>query len=274
MKKREVDNKPTHIGQAIVPIRIQMRSSLKHLKQLSKFLTYVLGRQPDEFGLIPDDQGFVAIKKLFQALHEDPEWRHINRSHLNALLISLPQPHLEIVDNTIRAIDRAKLPELQPAQNPPKLLYTCVRNRAYPVVAENGIRPMGGLPYVVLTLEKSMALQLGRRIDNLPILLTVQTKPTHFTPPPLLQYGSYLFLIDYLPPSMFTGPPLTKDISKTEKPKPANEKMHSITPGSYFPDPGLRNNRKSDSAKFRKSPESEWKRRRRQARKEKQRQQG
>ena len=33
-------------------------------KQLAKFLNYVLGRRPDEFGLVMDKDGFVKIKDL------------------------------------------------------------------------------------------------------------------------------------------------------------------------------------------------------------------
>jgi putative RNA 2'-phosphotransferase len=33
-------------------------------------LSYVLGRRPDEFGLVPDADGFVRLKDLLKALHE------------------------------------------------------------------------------------------------------------------------------------------------------------------------------------------------------------
>jgi len=43
-------------------------------QNLAKMLAYVLGRRPDEFGLIPDAEGFVRIKDLLKALHEEEGW--------------------------------------------------------------------------------------------------------------------------------------------------------------------------------------------------------
>ena len=40
----------------------------KDLRKLSKFLEYALGRNPDEFGLVPDGDGFVRIKELAESI--------------------------------------------------------------------------------------------------------------------------------------------------------------------------------------------------------------
>ena len=58
---------------------------MKHSRQvdkLEKLLTYILGRRPDEFGLVPGPDGYVKIKDLLKALSEEPGWRHVRRSHL------------------------------------------------------------------------------------------------------------------------------------------------------------------------------------------------
>ena len=39
----------------------------KSPKQLSKFISYMLGRKPAEFGLVPDQDGFVKIKEFIKA---------------------------------------------------------------------------------------------------------------------------------------------------------------------------------------------------------------
>ena len=58
----------------------------KALIKFSKFLVYILGRKPDEFGLVPDKDGFVKIKELLKAINEEDGWRHIREqpSHANA----------------------------------------------------------------------------------------------------------------------------------------------------------------------------------------------
>ena len=39
-------------------------SRVNELKKQAKFLAYILGVHPDEFGLVPDKEGFVKIKDL------------------------------------------------------------------------------------------------------------------------------------------------------------------------------------------------------------------
>ena len=49
--------------------------SRQQLKQqrlsLSRMLAYVLGHRPDEFGLLPDESGYVRLKDLLTALKEE-----------------------------------------------------------------------------------------------------------------------------------------------------------------------------------------------------------
>ena len=41
------------------------RKSMKKEDNLNKILEYILGIKPDEFLLIPDENGFIKIKNLF-----------------------------------------------------------------------------------------------------------------------------------------------------------------------------------------------------------------
>ena len=81
----------------------------QHIKKLAKFLEYVLARRPDEFGLIPDPDGFVKIKTLLQALHEDPEWRHLREAHLNTLHVTERTAPIEIQGDKVRAIAKSAI---------------------------------------------------------------------------------------------------------------------------------------------------------------------
>jgi len=49
-------------------------------------LVYMLGHRPDEFGLVPDSEGFIPYKELLQAIHEEEGWRYVRRSHINEVL--------------------------------------------------------------------------------------------------------------------------------------------------------------------------------------------
>jgi putative RNA 2'-phosphotransferase len=184
-------------------------SSKQSIRILSKFIAYILGRQPDEFGLIPDNDGFIKIKDLLKALSEEDGWRHVRRSHINEILYTASDPPFEIQDERIRAIDRDDLPRPTEANKPPKLLYTCVRRKAYPHVSERGISPLGH-SQVILSSSRLMAERLGKRMDTTPVVLTIQVEKSVNQNVVFYQMGNTLFLSERIPPGCFSGPPLPK----------------------------------------------------------------
>jgi RNA:NAD 2'-phosphotransferase (TPT1/KptA family) len=140
-------------------------SSQRSPKQLAKFLNYVLGRRPDEFGLVTDKEGFVKIKDLIKATGEEEGLKYVRRAHINEVMLTLPNHGLEIADKLIRAQNREHLPKQSFALDPPKLLYTCVRKKAYPHVLDKGIRPTG-FSKVILSSNRDLAERMGRRSDH------------------------------------------------------------------------------------------------------------
>ena len=141
-------------------------------RQLSKFLSYVLGRKPDEFGLVLDPDGFVPVRTLLKAITEEKEWGFVREYHLHEILQEEKSPSIEIAANRIRATDRSLIPIHAESSRPPKLLYVCIRKKAYSPVLEKGIFPSVH-SQVVLAADKNLALRLGKRRDPDPVLLTV-----------------------------------------------------------------------------------------------------
>lgn len=245
-----------------------MSKPIHRIKSNAKIIQYILGRNPDEFGLVLDEHGFIKIKTLIQALHEEPDWRFMKTSNLQELILSMASPPVEINGALIRATDRRHLPEIYHPSQLPKLIYSAVRRRAYPVVLEKGLRP-GGDGRLTMTSDRDMAVRLGRRIDNDPVILTVQTVAAQSKGVDFKQYGRALFLADNIPVGAFTGPPLPKEREKpvrTEKPPAATP---PISPGSYFPDFTANGNSADPHRRGRK--EKTWQKERRQARKQKRR---
>ena len=81
-------------------------------QQLAKFLAYVLGRHPDEFGLVPDPQGFVPIKEVLKVCAEEKDWRHVRaRGLIEALGPVLPDAPIEM--------DTDRYPGRRPQPPPP-----------------------------------------------------------------------------------------------------------------------------------------------------------
>ncbi len=199
-----------------------------NVRKLAKFLDYVLGRRPDEFGLVAGADGYVKIKELLKAVNEEDGWRHIRQANIQEVLYSLPSPPLEIKAKSIRAKKRDLIPLTQACSHPPKLLYTCIRTKAQFVVNEKGIMPTKHR-HVLLSSDSAMALRIGRRIDASPVLLTVQVEKTMQNGVLFEQAGETLYLADAIPPDCFTGPPLPKaelhkkaELDKKEEQTPSN----------------------------------------------------
>jgi len=208
---------------------------LNDLKKKAKFLKYVLGLRPDEFGLVLDKEGYVKIKDLLKAVHEEDGWQSFRQANINEIMISLPNPPLEVSENRIRARDRQQLPKRVSPENLPKLLFTCVRPNALYAVLEKGILPMGR-NHVVLSSNKNMAKRIGRRIHASSVLLTINVENANQQGTLFLQAGETLFLARSIPVGCFTSPPLPKEPRVFKPKEPAKPKERDRTPGSFFPD--------------------------------------
>ncbi len=235
----------------------------KSLKHLSKFMAYLLGRKPHDFGLVPDENGYIKIKDFLKALCEETDFRHIRRSDLDEILLTSPEPPFEICDHLIRATDRKHLPGIVPAVQPPKLLYTCVRQKAHQFTMEKGIFPVGNTQ-VVLASDSEMATRIGKRFDKEPVMLTVQVAKSIEQGQDFHQVGQKIYLADTIPVGCFTGPALPKE-------KPINKKQVASdikvdpTPGSYMPDLSPEKERKKQEYRKRRK-DIAWKKERKRKR--------
>ena len=208
---------------------------MNDLKKQAKFLKYILGLRPDEFGLVPDKEGYVKIKDLLKAVHEEEGWRSFRQANINEMMVSLPDPPLEISENRIRAKDTQQIPKRVSPKNLPKLLFTCLRPKALYAIVEKGILPMGR-NHVILSSDKNMAKRIGNRIDASPALLTVSVENAIQQGTLFLQAGESLFLARSIPVGCFTAPPLPKESRLTKPKEHAKPKERDRFPGSFFPD--------------------------------------
>jgi putative RNA 2'-phosphotransferase len=205
----------------------------RSLEKLAKIISYILGRNPAEFGLVPDSDGFVKIKEFLKALSEEEGFKYVRTSNINEILITLPNPPVEIEGNHIRAKHRLAMPTKIPVQNLPKLLYTCIRRKAYPSVLENGILPMG-FSHVILSSDPDMAERMGKRRDPMPVQLVVQTDISLNKGITFYEAGETLYLAESILPECFTGPPLPKQKEPAAKRDIVDEPALDRMPGSFM----------------------------------------
>ena len=235
----------------------------KSPKDLAKLLAYILGRRPDEFALIPEADGYIRVKSLLQALSEEAGWRHVRESHLREILLSVPDPPVEMAENRIRAKDRSHLPQPEFEPSPPGILYACVRRRAWPHVKEKGLVPSAEAQ-VCLAADEKTAQRRGRRIDPEPVMVNIHTSTARRLGAIFFRFGAQLFLTDAVPAGALSGPPLPKAkeaAATAAKPPAAAEK----TPGSFVLD--LTRDRASAKEGRKRKKDPHWKRERRRSRK-------
>jgi len=202
--------------------------------KLAKFLHYVLGHSPAEFGLVTDGSGFVKIKELLKALHEEDGWRHVRRAHLDEIVMSLPRPGIELQEDVIRATDRSRLQAPRPARDLPKLLYVGIRRRAHSHVLERGLSPAGGR--LVLSSDRDFALRMGRRMDQQPVILTVNVQKAGDCNIRFARFGEALFITEALPSDCLSGPPPPKTRPQAKRSEPAATPAPERKPGTFLLD--------------------------------------
>jgi putative RNA 2'-phosphotransferase len=174
-------------------------------------LIYILGHRPDEFGLVPDPDGFVTHKEILWAIHEEPGWSYVRQGHIKEVLMGKARPLFEIRDDRIRVLERHwRLELVKPAKDISKTLFTPVRRKAHLHVMEKGLRSLQGKP-LVLSGDKQMAERIGRRRDQSPVLIEVMAAGASKEGVPFYAFG-HLFLASEIPAEFIAGPPVAEDL--------------------------------------------------------------
>ncbi|UCC66214.1 MAG: RNA 2'-phosphotransferase, partial [Deltaproteobacteria bacterium] len=205
---------------------------------LSKLMTYILRHRPDEFGLVLDEDGFVSIKELQQAIAEEDGWSYVRRSHITEVVYTSDRERLEVQGERIRATYGHSLPQkirYEPT-TPPKILYHGTRRKAYPHILQHGLDPMGR-QYVHLTTSPELALRIGRRRDPKPLLLEIKAQRAHEEGVPFYQANPLIYVADHIPHTYIMGPPIAKALSEKTRPVQAKKERPPIErelPGSVI----------------------------------------
>ncbi|MDR1396907.1 MAG: hypothetical protein LBJ14_04180 [Desulfarculales bacterium] len=194
-----------------------MGASHSHRQEdLVRLLVYVLGVSPQEFYLLPNDQGWVSIKELLRALEHDPHSPHVRESSLKEAALILAPEQLELTPSHIRARIRRPLP-WEYAATPPGQLFYGVKAKTYAHVLANGLQA-GEQSALILSPSQDLALRLARRRGPETVMLTVQARKAHEQGVVFDLLGTDMYLCQYLDTRFFTGPALP------ETPPPKNKK--------------------------------------------------
>jgi putative RNA 2'-phosphotransferase len=206
-------------------------------------MIYMLGHSPDEFGIVPDKNGYVGIKELLQAMHEEPDMPHTNEGGINEVLMSDERELFESVEKSIRAVSRQwVLDTTLPATDIPPILFTPVRRKAHYLVLEKGFLKREDHSYC-LTPDREMAERIGKRKDQKPVIIEVMALKAANEGVHISGFGG-LYLASEIPERFIAGPPLPKAALRereaaVQKKKETPDEILDFSPGSFFLD--LRN---------------------------------
>ena len=200
---------------------------------LSKLIVYILQHRPDEFGLVLDEDGFVSLKELQQAITEEEGWSYVRRSHIIEAVYAGDREQFELKGERIR---HALLnPICYAPVSPPKILYQGVRRRAYPHILQQGLTPQGRT-YCLLATSPELARRMGRRRDPDPIVVEIQAQKACENGICFYQANPLIYLATHIPPIYVKGPPLPSDKKPSAKKPPEKgmpEHRHNL-PGSVL----------------------------------------
>lgn len=229
---------------------------------LEKLLRYMLGIRPDEFGLQPDGEGFVALKELLAALRDEDAWRGVREGQI-AMLANQPggQSPFEIREALVRLKPAlASLPPEAPGPEAlPKLLYLPLKPSAWPVIHDKGVFPKIGHSQVRLWADEELAKKIGRRLSPAPVLVCIRAMAARqesgavFSP-----YSELLWLTAEVPARFLSGPPV---VAKEEEAPVKRAKEAPDPAGSFYlqvsADPQVQVHKGKKKGKYDDSPD--WK---------------
>ena len=218
-----------------------MKKTVQKDTALVKMLTYVLGIAPGDYGLCPDENGFVNIKELLKALHETEGWRGVRRGMIEDMVNRLAPDDFELAETGIRCLSRTA-PRPVWGEEPPAHLYLGLRPKAWAGVSKRGLEANQAGP-VMVAASKEWAVRLGSRRSPEPLVITVQSHQAGDQGAVFGKISEELYICDWLPAGCLMGPrveerpaPKKPPKEKKKEPEPDFNRLPSAEemPGSFL----------------------------------------
>lgn len=199
---------------------------------LNRLLNYILGNMPDEFGLVPEKEGYISLKELLKAINEEPNMAYVRESHIREVLLNNRDGSFEINGKKIRSNKRnyTLTDKDQDRVHPPKTLYKGIKRKTYPFILKSGLLP-GSKEHIVMTKDKDLAIRIAHRLDQKPIILEIKAGVAAENGIPFFLFGDSIYLADKIPVQFISGPPLPKELPSK---KETVEKEREIISGSFI----------------------------------------
>lgn len=146
-------------------------------EDLSREISYALRHAPWEYELEMDEEGWVPVEQLLDALHRAEKWSNISEKDLKDMIERSEKKRHELADGKIRAFYGHSIPQkiLKVEKTPPNVLYHGTARRFLDSINEKGLLPRSR-QYVHLSQDIETAENVGKRHDDKPVVLVIDSK--------------------------------------------------------------------------------------------------
>ena len=137
---------------------------MNRLEELSKEISYALRHAPWEYELEIDQEGWVPVEQLLDALHKEEKWKNIGEADLKEMIEKSEKKRHELKDGRIRAFYGHSIPMkiLKEEKMPPDILYHGTARGFLESISENGLLPQSR-QYVHLSQDIETAKKVGMK---------------------------------------------------------------------------------------------------------------
>lgn len=150
---------------------------MNKLEELSKEVSYALRHAPWEYELEMDENGWVPVEQLLDALHRTKRWTNIGETDLAEMIERSEKKRHELKNGRIRAFYGHSIPMkiTKEEKMPPDVLYHGTARRFLQSIMEKGLLPQNR-QYVHLSQDIETAENVGKRHDDKPCILIIDAK--------------------------------------------------------------------------------------------------
>ena len=141
---------------------------------LSKEISYALRHAPQEYGLTLDDQGWIPVEDLINALKKQGKYPALTVRDIVDMIQTSDKKRHEIAGDRIRALYGHSTEEKirKDLAQPPDVLYHGTPHKFLQKILEQGLIPKER-QYVHLSQDRETAIAVGERRDSEPVLLRI-----------------------------------------------------------------------------------------------------
>ena len=168
----------------------------KHLKYISKKMSYALRHNPDKYGIQLDEYGYTDLAHFIAALNRVHHLA-LTRDGITAVLTHSDKQRFAIRDDRICALYGHSIPGI---------IHHGTARHFLPSIKELGLLPMQR-QFVHLSTDTQTARQIGARHDSQPVILMVETQAARAAGVHFYVGNDQVWLADEIPARFLHGWP-------------------------------------------------------------------